>query len=109
LAVKSPIAVISFSNEGYISQVEMESLLTEMYDGNAKFVTFAHDYKRYVGAQIGIYNNVGVQVGEVSHLKNLEYIYVVATPEISFENLEKIGHDDVTGSKGIERFTPTLF
>ena len=36
-----------------------------------------HDYKRYVGAQIGIYNPEGEKVGRVSHLRNKEYVYVV--------------------------------
>jgi hypothetical protein len=44
----------------------------------------SHDYKRYVGAQIGIYNPSGEKVGEVSHLRNLEYLYVVETePQLS--------------------------
>ena len=38
------------------------------------------DFKRYVGAQIGIYNPQGELVGEVSHLRNKEYLYLV-TPQ----------------------------
>ncbi len=34
-------------------------------------------HKRYVGAQIGIYNPAGERVGEVSHLKNTEHLFVV--------------------------------
>jgi adenine-specific DNA-methyltransferase len=108
-SIETDISVISFSNEGYISQSEMEILLSGMYGGSAKFATFAHDYKRYVGAQIGIYNNVGSKVGEVSHLKNLEYIYVVAKPDISFERLEAIGHNEVTGGTSNEANEPRLF
>ncbi len=40
----------------------------------------AFDSKRYVGAQIGIYNPSGEKVGEVNRLRNLEYV-VVAGPE----------------------------
>jgi adenine-specific DNA-methyltransferase len=36
-----------------------------------------HDYKRYVGAQIGIFNPDGQKVGRVSHLRNRELLYVV--------------------------------
>ena len=36
----------------------------------------AFDYKRYVGAQIGIYNPAGKKVGKVSHLRNTEYIFI---------------------------------
>jgi adenine-specific DNA-methyltransferase len=35
------------------------------------------DYKRYVGAQIGIYNPRGEKVGRVSHLRNKELLYIV--------------------------------
>ena len=34
----------------------------------------AYDSKRYVGAQIGIHNPAGERVGEVSHLRNIEYL-----------------------------------
>ena len=38
---------------------------------------FSFGYKRYVGAQIGIFNPRGEKVGRVSHLRNTEHIYVV--------------------------------
>lgn len=65
--------VVSFSDEGFISKSEMEDLLSE----RGKVLTITKDYKRYVGAQIGIHNQQGRKVGQVSHLKNKEYIYVV--------------------------------
>ena len=40
------------------------------------------DFKRYVGAQIGIYNPAGTKVGTVSHLRNEEHIYLVARPAL---------------------------
>lgn len=69
------LLVVSFNNEGYISRPEMEALLSE----RGPVFVVATDYKRYVGAQIGIYNPRGELVGEVSHLRNLEYIYIVDT------------------------------
>ena len=36
----------------------------------------AFDSKRYVGAQIGIFNPQGEKVGKVSHLRNVEYVLV---------------------------------
>ena len=36
----------------------------------------AFDCKRYVGAQIGIFNPSGEKVGKVSHLRNIEYVFV---------------------------------
>ena len=39
--------------------------------------TLEVDFKRYVGAQIGIYNPDGEKVGRVSHLRNKEVLFVV--------------------------------
>lgn len=71
--VDCPFLVVSFNNEGYIDRFLMEQLLSEHGDVH----TIERDYKRYVGAQIGIYNLKGAVVGEVSHLRNKEYLYVV--------------------------------
>lgn len=73
-ACNSPYLLVSFNNEGYIGREAMESLL----EARGYVATFAMDFKRYVGAQIGIYNPSGEKVGRVSHLRNLEYLYLVA-------------------------------
>lgn len=65
--------VVSFSDEGYISKNEMVEILSSRGDVHV----LAREYDRYVGAQIGIHNLDGERVGEVSHLTNTEYIYVV--------------------------------
>ena len=72
-AIDCRYLVVSFSNEGYVSREEMEAMLKP--HGDVYIVE--KDYKRYVGAQIGIYNPGGELVGKVSHLQNKEYIYVV--------------------------------
>lgn len=33
--------------------------------------------KRYIGCKIGIYNPKGLKVGEISRLRNKEYLYLV--------------------------------
>jgi adenine-specific DNA-methyltransferase len=63
----------SFNNEGYLPREEMAALLAEV--GEVQVVEV--DFKRYVGAQIGIYNPRGEKVGKVSHLRNKEYLFVV--------------------------------
>ncbi|MHC5115053.1 MAG: DNA adenine methylase [Planctomycetota bacterium] len=68
--------VVSFSNEGFIDRALMETLLAEHGDVQV----LERDHKRYVGAQIGIHNPRGERVGEVSHLRNTEYLYVVSPP-----------------------------
>ncbi len=71
--VRAKVLIVSFSNEGYITRDDMEALLRRRGDVMVR----EHDFKRYVGAQIGIHNHKGEVVGEVSHLRNVEYLYVV--------------------------------
>lgn len=70
--------ILSFNNEGYMSRDQIEPLLASLWHAKAHVATIEHDYKRYVGAQIGIYNPQGSKVGKVSHLTNKEYLYIVS-------------------------------
>ena len=81
--VQSQILVISFSNEGYLNREQMESMLATLWGGAAKVSTIETDFKRYFGAQIGIYDKKGEKVGKVSHLTNKEYLYVVSRDDLS--------------------------
>lgn len=71
--------VISFNNEGFINREEMEAMLA----GKGEVVVLEKDFKRYVGAQIGIYNPSGNKVGQVSHLRNKEFIFVAGPSGLS--------------------------
>ena len=71
--VRARWLVVSFSDEGYIAREAMEALLATR--GPVRVI--AHDYQRYVGAQIGIYNPAGEKVGRVGHLRNREFLFVV--------------------------------
>ena len=71
-AVRARTLVVSFSDEGFVTREWMEARLAE----RGAVATIERPYKRYVGAQIGIYNPRGERVGEVSHLRNREYIFV---------------------------------
>jgi adenine-specific DNA-methyltransferase len=71
--VRARWLIVSFSDEGYVTREAMEALLATR--GEVRVV--AHDYKRYVGAQIGIYNPAGEKVGRVGHLRNREFLFVV--------------------------------
>ena len=64
--------LVSFSNEGYLSHAE----LAEMLASRGEVASVELNYKRYVGAQIGIYNPQGEKVGRVSHLRNSEYLFL---------------------------------
>jgi len=73
--------VVSFNNEGYVDRADMERLLGE-WSGGAEVHTIATDYKRYVGAQIGIHNPRGEKVGAVGHLRNVEYLFVASRHDL---------------------------
>lgn len=75
----SSMVVVSYNNESWISP---ESMMRSLRDAGHEDVRFlAFDYKRYVGAQIGIFNPNGEKVGKVSHLRNLEYIFIAGEGE----------------------------
>jgi adenine-specific DNA-methyltransferase len=65
--------VVSFNDEGFIDHHDLEALLSQF----GSVTIFAIDYKRYIGAQIGIYNQLGIKVGSVKKLQNKEFLYVV--------------------------------
>lgn len=73
--IKCKLMIVSFNNEGYICRDDMVKVLGKY--GNV--IVVEEDYKRYVGAQIGIYNPSGDKVGKVSHTENKEYIFYVET------------------------------
>lgn len=75
-ALRTPVVIMSFNNEGYFTRQTMEAMLGELWGGAARVTTIEHDFKRYVGAQIGIHNQTGAKVGAVSHLRNTEYLFV---------------------------------
>ena len=63
--------VLSFSNEGYLTREDLESMLRP--HGNIKVLEL--DHKRYVGAQIGIHNPAGKKVGTPGRLRNTELVF----------------------------------
>jgi adenine-specific DNA-methyltransferase len=71
-SLRCPWLVVSFSDEGWLTAAEIEALLARR--GHVAVVEIP--YKRYVGAQIGIYNPSGEKVGKVSHLSNRERLFV---------------------------------
>ncbi|MDH5672941.1 MAG: DNA adenine methylase [Myxococcales bacterium] len=74
-ALDCPLVMVSFNNEGFQSRQQMQALLAE----RGPVFVISRDFKRYVGAQIGIHNPKGERVGEVTHLNNKEFIYLVPT------------------------------
>ena len=66
--------VVSFSNEGYIERDDM----VEILETRGRVSVVEKDFKRYVGATIGIHSPQGEKVGEVSHVRDKEYLFVVS-------------------------------
>lgn len=73
LGIESPYLLVSFNDEGYITAAEIERLLGEK--GHVARIDV--DFRRYVGARIGIHNPAGEKVGRVSHVRNTEHLFLV--------------------------------
>jgi adenine-specific DNA-methyltransferase len=68
--VRAATVVISGSNEGWVGLDDLVAMASVR--GHVEVLAF--DSKRYVGAQIGIHNLQGEKVGQVSHVRNVEYL-----------------------------------
>lgn len=70
--VDAELVIVSYNDEAWLTRRELEQMCTSKGD----VVVLAFDSRRYVGALIGIHNPAGERVGEVSHVRNLEYVVV---------------------------------
>lgn len=84
-AVRAPVILVSFNNEGYLLREDIETMLRGLWGGQGHVITLENDFKRYVGAQIGIHNLKGEKVGQISHLRNTEYLYIASRCAITSE------------------------
>jgi adenine-specific DNA-methyltransferase len=73
-SAKAETVIVSYNDESWITPQQMTTALHDAGHDEVRLLAF--DAKRYVGAQIGIHNPAGVKVGEVSHLRNIEYLFV---------------------------------
>ncbi len=81
-AIPARWLLVSVSNEGFHDVSELGCLLGELgYVGRVDV-----DSKRYVGAQIGIYNPSGEKVGTVSRLRNRESLFLVGPDRLLVES-----------------------
>lgn len=76
-AVRSRYLILSCSSEGFLNPADAPGLLARWGEVGSLEI----DFKRYVGAQIGIHNPQGEKVGTVSHLRNREHLFI-AGPEM---------------------------
>lgn len=76
---KGQTVVVSYNNEAWVTPEQIMGWLREA--GHQEVRMLAFDYKRYIGAQIGIHNRRGQKVGTVSHTRNLEYLFVAGAAD----------------------------
>ncbi|MGZ6927982.1 MAG: DNA adenine methylase [Acidimicrobiia bacterium] len=75
--VDAGVVVVSYNDESWLTLEELVDMCAE----RCAVEVLGFDSKRYVGAQIGIHNPDGERVGEVSHLRNTEYLVVCGDPD----------------------------
>ena len=76
---RAEVLLISYNDESWITAEQMMQTLHGAGHEDVRMLEF--DYKRYVGAQIGVFNPAGEKVGKVSHLRNTEYVFVAGPRE----------------------------
>jgi len=72
--------VVSHNNESWVSAADIEQWLQAKDYESVQ--TFDFDFKRYIGAQIGIHDPKGAKVGQVSHVRNIEHIIVAGKKRV---------------------------
>jgi adenine-specific DNA-methyltransferase len=72
--VRADVVVVSYNDESWLSPDAIVTGLLEAGHDAVELVAF--DSRRYIGAQIGIFNPAGEKVGAVSRLRNVEYLFL---------------------------------
>ena len=72
--VRADVVVVSYNDEAWLRPEQITASLRAA--GHEQVRVLAFDSKRYVGAQIGIFNPAGEKVGRVGRLRNVEYLFV---------------------------------
>jgi len=78
--VSADTMVVSYNNESWVSAEQIEGWLQALDYESVQ--TFDFDYKRYIGAKIGIHDDKGEKVGKVSHLRNIEHVIVAGKKDL---------------------------
>lgn len=68
---KAETLMLSFNDEGF---VPLEELVKVCESRGREVKVLEFDFKRHIGARIGIHNQDGKRVGKVSHTRNTEYL-----------------------------------
>ena len=77
--VRADVVVVSYNDESWVRPDQISRWL--LAAGHEEVGVLGFDSKRYVGAQIGIYNPAGDKVGQVNRLRNTEYVFVAGSAD----------------------------
>lgn len=77
--VDAEVVVVSYNDESWVDAEDMTRWLRDA--GHEEVGLLAFDARRYVGAQIGIFNGAGKKVGKVKKLRNTELVFVAGPKE----------------------------
>lgn len=89
------VLVVSYNSESWVEPEQIFYAIKNRFEDS---LVLSFDYKRYVGAQIGVYNNKGDVAGEVTHLKNKEYLFVGCDREKG----EALRNDSTLGNQFVD-------
>ncbi|MFL6022782.1 MAG: DNA adenine methylase [Marmoricola sp.] len=78
-SVDAETVVVSYNDESWVTPEQMTGWLRDA--GHEAVGVLSFDAKRYVGAQIGIFNGAGEKVGQVKKLRNTELVFIAGTKE----------------------------
>jgi len=104
-SLEAETLVISYNNESWVSEEELKDMCSHFEEVQL----LAFNSKRYVGAQIGIFNPSGDKVGKVSHLRNLEWVVVAGDRKTVARMTSEISVDDSGVAQQQQNKPPTLF
>ncbi|MGI9157217.1 MAG: DNA adenine methylase [Marmoricola sp.] len=77
---RAELVVASYNDESWMTAAEISTALADA--GHQSVAVLGFDSRRYIGARIGIHNLLGERVGEVSHVRNTEYLFVAGPRDL---------------------------
>lgn len=84
---RTRLLIVSYNDESWITADQMLRALREAGFEDVRLLGF--DSRRYIGAQIGIYNPGGQRVGQVKKLRNTEYLFLAGPKDLVAECVAK--------------------
>lgn len=78
-SVRAEVVVVSYNDESWVTPEQMTGWLRDA--GHEEVGVLAFASRRYVGAQIGVFNRSGARVGSPGRLHNQELVFVAGPAE----------------------------